>query len=36
VIPGGKRPEHIDANLGASDIVLTKEELDTVEVILNK
>lgn len=36
VIPGGKRQEQIDANLGASDIVLTKEELDTVEVILNK
>lgn len=31
VIPGGKRPEQIDTNLGASDIVLTKEELDAAE-----
>lgn len=36
VIPGGKRPEQVDANLSASDIVLTKEELDAVSVILNK
>ena len=36
VIPGGKRAEQIDANLGASDIVLTKEELESIEVILAK
>ncbi|MBB6444437.1 aldo/keto reductase [Bacillus benzoevorans] len=36
VIPGGKRPEHIDANLDASDMVLTKEELEAVEAILHK
>ncbi|KAA9021054.1 aldo/keto reductase [Niallia endozanthoxylica] len=36
VIPGGKRAEQIDANLDASDIVLTKEELNAIEVILTK
>jgi myo-inositol catabolism protein IolS len=36
VIPGGKRSEQIYANLGASDIVLTAEELEAVEFVLNK
>lgn len=36
VIPGGKRPTHIDINLGASDISLTDVEMNAIDVILNK
>lgn len=35
VIPGGKRPEQVASNIKANDILLTTDDLDRINIILN-